>query len=246
MNRLKTYDSSGVATSGILYSGDLNALQDAVAALTDFTQNISLATLLIGDSSIQLLKYGTAEARLSAALRTDGVLRGLGGLYAGAFTTTARNAISSPPYGLVILNTTTNRLEYNAASAGAPNWQPLHSPAGLPPSEIIGYPNDITRMLRGDGTWGSATRSGRVTALAFPGGSPTTNIVTVTHGMSTTPSAVVATIDLSGTANTGGALNLIPLVSTLGATTFQVSVRTADNTNPPNTGVVAVYWIAAP
>lgn len=127
MIRLKTYDSTGVAPNGTLYAGDLNALEDAVAALDDLTQNIRVGTLAIGEAGLQIIRYGAGEARLSGALRTDGILRALGGLYAGGFTNAQRDAIpsGSRPYGLVILNSEANRLEQNLGSDASPSWQPV-------------------------------------------------------------------------------------------------------------------------
>jgi hypothetical protein len=112
-----------------LYAGDLNAIQDAVAAYSDYAQRIDLATLGIGETGLALTHYGAGEARLSGALRTDGIVRALGGLYAGQFTTTQRDAIpaGSRPYGLVIFNTTVSRLEVNQGSDTTPNWQPMGS-----------------------------------------------------------------------------------------------------------------------
>lgn len=138
MIRFKNFNATGVAPDGRLYAGDLNQQQDLVAALADFTQTHDVGTLRVGDTSIQLLKYGTAEARVTAALRADGVLRGLGGVLAGTFTTAQRNAIAagSRPYGLEILNTDTNRYEYNAGTDAVPNWQPVHSPSGLKDADI--------------------------------------------------------------------------------------------------------------
>jgi hypothetical protein len=65
-------------------------------------------------------------------MRVDGILRGLGGLFAGAFTTTARDAIAlgSRPFTLVIFNITTNQFEYNAGTDTTPNWQPVAPPLG--------------------------------------------------------------------------------------------------------------------
>src|SRR4051794_36154093 len=110
MNRVKSFDATGVAPSGRLYAGDLNGIQDAAAALMDLTQIHGVGTLEIGEVGLQIVRFGALEARLTGAFRIDGILRGLGGLLAGAFTTTARDAIAlgSRPYGLVILNTTTN------------------------------------------------------------------------------------------------------------------------------------------
>lgn len=133
MNRLWTKNSTGVATNGRWYAGDINQLQDVVAALSDFLQTLDVNVLRIGDASLQLLKYGTSEFRMSGALRTDGIMRALGGFYAGAFTTPERDAIPTGfhPYGLVILNTTTNRLEVNLGSDATPTWLPVGvDPAG--------------------------------------------------------------------------------------------------------------------
>lgn len=155
MIRLFTKDSTGTAPNGRWYAGDINALQDAVAAITDFAQTLSLSVLRIGDGAIQLLKYGTGEARLTAALRTDGIVRALGGLYAGAFTTSARNAISagSRPYGLVILNTTTNRYEWNAGSDATPSWQPLGLD-GAGGSTVGAQPGDLKMSALSSGGTG--------------------------------------------------------------------------------------------
>lgn len=138
MQRVKSFESTGIAPNGRLYAGDLNAIQDAAAAKSDFAQTIDLATLRIGETGLQLLKYGGAEARISGALRTDGIMRGLGGLIAGAFTTTQRNAIATglAPYGIIILNTTTNQYEFNAGTDAARDWRPFINVS--PQGEITG------------------------------------------------------------------------------------------------------------
>jgi hypothetical protein len=138
MQRVKTFQATGVAPDGRLYAGDLNAIQDAAAGKSDFTQTIDLATLRIGETGLQLLKYGPGEARISGALRTDGIIRGLGGFIAGAFTTVQRDAIPTgfAPYGTLILNTTTNAYEFNAGTDSARNW--LAFVTSVPQAEIPG------------------------------------------------------------------------------------------------------------
>src|SRR4029077_14873486 len=128
--RIKVFESTGRATNGRLYAGDLNAVQDALADQVNFNQEIDVAALGIGEAALKLLRYGAGEARISGLLRTDGILRGLGGLYAGAFTTTQRDAIAAGfrPYGLIILNTTTNQVEWNKGTDAAPSWSAM-SPA---------------------------------------------------------------------------------------------------------------------
>lgn len=125
MDRLFTKNATGIAPNGRWYAGDVNALQDAVAAEYDLAQNIGAASLALGEDGLQILRYGAGEARLSGALRTDGILRGLGGVLAGAFTSTQRDVIASglAPYGVVILNTTTNRYEWNSGSDAARSWR---------------------------------------------------------------------------------------------------------------------------
>lgn len=128
MNRVKTFDATGLAPNGILYAGDLNAIQDAVAALNDLAQTIGLGTIQIGESGLQLIRYGAGEARLTGAMRVDGIVRAggtaSGGLLPGIYTTTQRDAIvaGSRPTGLIVFNTTNNRLEINVGTDAAPSW----------------------------------------------------------------------------------------------------------------------------
>lgn len=128
--RIKTFESTGLAPNGRLYAGDLNALEDQYADQSNLSQTLGVGVIQVGESGLQLVRYGSGEARITGALRTDAILRGLGGLIAGTFTTTQRNAISSPPYGLIILNTTTNQYEWNAGTPSVPNWQGIAPPSG--------------------------------------------------------------------------------------------------------------------
>lgn len=140
MLRFKTYDATGLAPNGRLYAGDLNLLQDLVAAVSDFTQNLQVGSLAVGATDFMLTRFGTAEGSISSKLRVAGILRALSGLIAGTYTTTARDAIASgeAPYGLVILNTTTNRLEINLGTDAARNWQPMSQP--IQRSTFAGFP----------------------------------------------------------------------------------------------------------
>lgn len=127
MDRFKEYDATGVAPNGKLYAGDLNLFQDLVAALSDFTQTLDVGTLRVGATDTALTYYGAGEVQWSANMRILKIIRALGGVYFGAFTTTTRDAITAgnrPPL-LHIFNTTTNRLEYNAGSDATPDWQPV-------------------------------------------------------------------------------------------------------------------------
>ena len=142
MSRVKTFDSTGVAPNGVFYAGDANAIQDHYADLANFSQTVDIGTLRVAESGLQFLRYASSplEARVTAALRADGIVRGLSGLFAGTYTTTARDAIplGQRPYGLVILNTTTNQLEINLGSDATPSWQVVGANA-LPVGACIPY-----------------------------------------------------------------------------------------------------------
>lgn len=147
--RIKTFDSTGVAPNGRLFAGDLNAMEDQYADQTNLSQSVSVGLIALGEAGLQVLRYGPGEARITGAVRTDGIMRGLGGLYAGAFTTTQRDAIPAGlrPYGLVILNTTTNRLELNKGTDPAPAWAGLSADiikaSGAPPAASPSNANTI-------------------------------------------------------------------------------------------------------
>ena len=166
--RIKVFESTGLAPNGRLYAGDLNGIQDQYSDQSNFSQHIDAGVYGIGESTLQLLRYGPGEARLSGAFRIDGIFRALGGLYAGAFTTAQRNSIPSggAPYGLIILNTTTNQYEWNKGTDAARNWVSMgFVPGGgsqisdadiagpISVSKLGGYPGDVKKQLNGDGTW---------------------------------------------------------------------------------------------
>jgi hypothetical protein len=62
--RVKTFDSSGVAPGGRLFAADLNSIQDQYADLVNYAQSLGAGVYAIGDSGLQLLKFGTGEVRL--------------------------------------------------------------------------------------------------------------------------------------------------------------------------------------
>jgi hypothetical protein len=125
MIRFKNYVATGVAPNGRLYAGDLLLMQDLVAALQDFTQTVDLGTLRVGESGLQLLRYGAGEARLTGKFRVDGIFRALGGYIPPTMTTTQRDALAVglAPYGLHILNTTTNKVQWNTGTDTARVWK---------------------------------------------------------------------------------------------------------------------------
>jgi hypothetical protein len=163
--RVKTFVSTGLATDGRLYAPDLNNIQDDYADQSNFAQTVDVASVRFGDSSIQLLKFGTSEGSFTGSLRVSAILRGLGGLLAGAFTTAQRDAISagSRPYGLAILNSDKNVYEYNAGSDATPNWRSLGGqlvgdyasrPSATTSSGLFYFATDTGGLFYSDGaTW---------------------------------------------------------------------------------------------
>lgn len=127
MIRVKTFDSTGIATGGRLYASDLNSIQDAAAGLTDFTQNISAGSVIFGEVGLAISKFGTGEAQVTGSFRSTGRFLGAGGIIPGSFTTTTRNAIAAggAPTGIIIYNSTTAQFEWNSGSDGARVWKSL-------------------------------------------------------------------------------------------------------------------------
>lgn len=125
MDRIKSFDATGVAPNGRLYAGDLNLLQDTVAALTDFAQNLSVSSLAVGAADTTLTHYGAQEMAVSGLMRVLGVFRAASGIVVGSYTTAQRDAIVNPAYGLVILNQTTNKYEWNSGTPAVPVWSQL-------------------------------------------------------------------------------------------------------------------------
>lgn len=113
-----------------MYAGDLNAIQDAAAALSDYAQTIGAGTYRIGESGLYLNKYATGIAQLVGELF---ITSGLG---LANLTTTQRNAIAAggAPKGTIIFNTTTGTLQINIGTDGARAWK---SYGGLQSRQVI-------------------------------------------------------------------------------------------------------------
>lgn len=177
MSRVKNFNNTGVATDGRLYAGDLNAIQDHYSDISDFTQTHDVGTLRVGDTTLQLLKYGAGEARLTGAFRADGIVRALGGMILGAFTTAQRDAIPAglAPTGIQIFNTDTARIEYNVGTDGSRVWRtqgdPISAPIGSRPgpgqpgrkywdtTNKIEWIDTGTKWIPNDGLWSGAEMS---------------------------------------------------------------------------------------
>src|SRR5215467_2138694 len=174
-SRFKVFESTGLAPNGRLYAGDLNQMQDVKADSVNWSQEIDAAAYGIGEAALKLIRYGPGEARLSGAMRIDGIFRGLGGLYAGAFTTAQRDAIpaGSRPYGLLILNTTNNRYEWNSNTDAAPSWVAIAPTIGagtITGSNIAANSIDSSKIVDGSVTYADLEAALKP-SVAAPGGS---------------------------------------------------------------------------
>jgi microcystin-dependent protein len=142
MSRVKTFDATGIAPNGVLFAGDVNSIQDHYADLSNFAQVVDISALRIAESGLQLLRFATSplEARITAALRADGIVRGLSGVAPGLFTTTQRDAIvaGQRPQGMMVFNTTTGQMEVNKGSDASPIWVAIGSDA-LPVGTMLPY-----------------------------------------------------------------------------------------------------------
>lgn len=127
MQRLWTKVATGLAPDGRLYAGDVNQLQDVVAALSDFAQIVGLNRVEIGDSTLAIVKYGNGEIRLTGGLRLDTFLRIFSSFYLGQMTDVQRDALPSTQrdFGAIVQNQTRGRVEWNAGTSGIPKWFPI-------------------------------------------------------------------------------------------------------------------------
>jgi hypothetical protein len=167
MSRYKTFDATTIPPNGRLFAGDLNAIQDRMADLTNFAQTISLSAAIFGGAGgPQLSRFSSSPNTLriaSAALLVDNLMQANGGVSPGNFTTTQRDAIAagSRPTGLLIYNSTTARYEWNAGSDAVPSWQPV--------AATIGNDTITAAMIQADAVGNSELAPNAVTATEVDG-----------------------------------------------------------------------------
>jgi len=136
--RYKTFTADGVVTSGRIYAGDLNGIQDWVAQKSDFTQTVDVATLRIGDSSLQITKFGTNVLQVAGTLALaipggggggGGQLLSARGVGIGSLTQAAISALTTAerPTGLIVWDSTNSVFVINMGTGLSPNWQKLTS-----------------------------------------------------------------------------------------------------------------------
>jgi hypothetical protein len=194
LNRIKSFDATGIAPNGRLFAGDLNLIQDTAAALLDYAQNLAVGSLAIGASDTTLTHYGAQEMAVSGLLRVLGIFRAASGIIVGSYTTTARDALVSPAYGLVILNSTTNQYEWNSGTPTVPNWVGLGGALPVITSKSANYTlvfgdhsNVIEMNLAGANTLTVPPNS----SVAFPVGTTVTVIQAGAGQTTITPGAGV-------------------------------------------------------
>lgn len=96
--------------------------------------------------------YGTAQVGIgtttpdaSSILHVESSDKGV---LVPRLTTAQRNGITTPANGLLVFNTTTNRLEYNSGTTGTPVWSPLISnPVSADANNIISSGTDSGAYL---------------------------------------------------------------------------------------------------
>jgi microcystin-dependent protein len=79
LSRVKTFDSTGVAPSGRIYAGDLNAIQDHYADIYNLAQACGVVSLAIGEAGLILSRYGAGIAGLSGTFRATAAVNAVGG-----------------------------------------------------------------------------------------------------------------------------------------------------------------------
>lgn len=143
MQRVKTFDATGVAPGGRLFAGDLNAIQDAAAGLTDLTQVFKAGEVHIGENGLAFTRVGAGRVNLAGELDIADLLKPSAALVFVNLTTTQRDALASgkAPKGSTIYNTTLNCVQCNIGTDGSRNWINVGTPArgsALPGSPVDG------------------------------------------------------------------------------------------------------------
>jgi hypothetical protein len=75
--------------------------------------------------------------------------------------------------------------------------------------------------------------------VSWPGGSTTSNVMTVAHGLDRVPTAVLVTLT-----NSAGGVFAEPATFSYTKTTFALQLQTLDGSSPLNTATYAVVWLA--
>ena len=112
------------------------------------------------------------------------------------------------------------------------------------------YPNDATKFLSGAGTWivpSAFTKNSQTVGIT---NGSATGSATVTHGLGSTPTAVILTFGsdpVLGTAS-GAATPIECYVTAVGATQFTINLHCSTGVNQTNnTGSTVnytIYWVA--
>ena len=91
------------------------------------------------------------------------------GIQCDSITTTERNALTNPPFGLIIVNSTTNRVECNLGTPSVPSWMPMCPHWSPPPinmgdASVIGT---LTYLNGGAGKYYSMSGGAADDVIAF-------------------------------------------------------------------------------
>lgn len=174
-----------------------------------------------------------------------------GGSIIRRLTGAAIAALTSPqkPAGLVVYNTTTNKLQISdgtnfadtdatAVAAQATAAAALPKAGGTMTGPIAMGSNKVTGLAAGSAA-GDAIRFEQLMVGGQASGTTDANgYFDITHGMGTTPTWAVVTIESSGSPRADFAI-----VNARSSTVIQIRVY-RDGTTPLNTGAVKVNWLA--
>jgi hypothetical protein len=123
-----TLDSTDPATE--IGAGDWTKIADVGTGLTGLTQyyvqRADASTTDIEDGTIYddgtSVVIGGTSSNIAVELKLQSTTKGF---LPNMLTTTQRNALTTPPKGLLIFNSTTNRPETNVGTSGTPIWTSL-------------------------------------------------------------------------------------------------------------------------
>lgn len=232
-----TLDSTDPAAE--IITGDWTLLASVGTGLSGMTENVvqkadgtgaDLQDSDIFDDGTSVV-IGSTSSDGAAILKLDSTTKGF---LKPRMDTTARDALSAPPKGLEIYNTTTNQPEVNTGTTGAPIWTSMTVVAAVQTLQSVldgGSTATVAGAISMESSASSITLLANtemiIQGLKYPNGDGAAGQAIVTDGAGNLSFAFPGVQDLQSVLAAGSTASLAPGI-TLESTANNVVVRTDD------------------